>query len=299
MRRIVLAATLLAIAGLLSFEAYRSRGVVVAEVSDGDVHRFVDAMRRLSAGDSSCAALEDYFRDASRGLRAYDSKLGMNRRQLCAAIRRVAGALLGNRGQVGRARLGGGAGRLDLRALSRDLSGGTPARRVLRGRRGDGRRHHDAYQRSGRSHRRRARRRPVAARVHRRARVRAHAAGLSVDRDLYRRPVLSARHPAPPIDHGRLGESHRGTGDGRAEPQRIRGGARGGAVGRFLTRDARQGLQPVALERRQSQARRPAGGSRILDRIQDHEIVLRSSRRQGARDPRYSDHPGFRSFSYG
>jgi hypothetical protein len=88
MRRLLLAATLLAIGGLLSFEAYRSRGVVVAEVSDGDVHRFVDAMHRLSVGDSSCAALDDYFRDASRGLRAYDSKLGMNRRQLCSAIRR-------------------------------------------------------------------------------------------------------------------------------------------------------------------------------------------------------------------
>src|SRR6476660_2020872 len=87
-RRLLLAATLLAIAALPSSEAYRARGVVVAEVSDGDVHRFVDAMRRLSAGDSSCAALEDYFRDASRGLRAYDSKLGMNRRQLCSAIRR-------------------------------------------------------------------------------------------------------------------------------------------------------------------------------------------------------------------
>ncbi len=88
MRRILLATTVLAIAGLLSFEAYRSRGVVAAEVSDGDAHRFVDAMHRLSAGDSSCAALDDYFRDASRGLRAYDSKLGMDRRQLCAAIRR-------------------------------------------------------------------------------------------------------------------------------------------------------------------------------------------------------------------
>jgi len=87
-RRLLLAATLLAIAALLSSEAYRSRGGVASEVSDGDVHRFVDAMRRLSAGDSSCAALEDYFRDASRGLRAYDSKLGMNRRQLCSAIRR-------------------------------------------------------------------------------------------------------------------------------------------------------------------------------------------------------------------
>jgi predicted Zn-dependent protease DUF2268 len=88
-RRYLLAAMLLAIAGLVSYQVYRSRGVIPGEVSDGDVHRFVDGMHGLTASDSSCAALEGYFREASRGLRAYESKLGMNRRQLCAAIRRA------------------------------------------------------------------------------------------------------------------------------------------------------------------------------------------------------------------
>jgi hypothetical protein len=79
LRRVVITSMLLTIGGLLSVEAYRARGVVEGEVSDADVHRFVDAMRRLVQDDSG---------GASRGLRAYDTKLGMNRRQLCAAIRR-------------------------------------------------------------------------------------------------------------------------------------------------------------------------------------------------------------------
>jgi len=79
---------LLVIGGLVSYQAYRSRGVIPGEVSDADVHRFVGAMHRISASDSACAALEDYFRGASRGLRAYESKLGLNRKTLCAAIRR-------------------------------------------------------------------------------------------------------------------------------------------------------------------------------------------------------------------
>src|SRR5215831_1045262 len=88
MRRLLSIASLLAIGSLISYQAYRSRGVVDGEVSDADVHRFVDAMHRMSASDSACAALEDYFRAASRGLRAYESKLGLNRKSLCAAIRR-------------------------------------------------------------------------------------------------------------------------------------------------------------------------------------------------------------------
>ena len=89
MRRLLSIVTLLAIGGLVSYQAYRSRGVIPGEVSDADVHRFVDAMHGLAPGDSSCTVLEEYFRGASRGLRAYDSKLGMNRRQLCTAVRKA------------------------------------------------------------------------------------------------------------------------------------------------------------------------------------------------------------------
>jgi Predicted Zn-dependent protease (DUF2268) len=88
-RRILSIATLLVIGGLISYQAYRSRGVIPGEVSDADVHRFVDAIYGLAANDSACVSLEGYFRAASRGLRAYESKLGMNRRQLCRAIRRA------------------------------------------------------------------------------------------------------------------------------------------------------------------------------------------------------------------
>ena len=88
MRRALVLAVVTAIGGLLCYQAYRSRGVVQGEISDQDAHRFVEALRRMPPGDSTCAALGDYFRSATRGLRAYDTKLSMGRRQLCAAIRR-------------------------------------------------------------------------------------------------------------------------------------------------------------------------------------------------------------------
>lgn len=88
MRRTLVLAAVTAIGGLLCYQAFRSRGVVEGEVTDQDAHRFVNALHHMPAGDSSCAALKDYFRGATRGLRAYDSKLGMSTRQLCAAIRR-------------------------------------------------------------------------------------------------------------------------------------------------------------------------------------------------------------------
>ena len=86
--RLFVRTTATLVGALLCYQAYRSRGVVPGEVSDGDVHRFVDALHRLSPSDSTCSALEDYLRGASRGLRAYETKLGMDRRQLCAAVRR-------------------------------------------------------------------------------------------------------------------------------------------------------------------------------------------------------------------
>ena len=89
MNRPLILATVLAAGALICYEGYRERGVVEAEVSDADVHRFVEAMHGMPPGDSACAALEGYFRDASRGLRAYETKLGMDRRQLCRAIHRA------------------------------------------------------------------------------------------------------------------------------------------------------------------------------------------------------------------
>jgi Predicted Zn-dependent protease (DUF2268) len=86
-RRLVISIALV-IGALLCFEAYRSPAVQAGEVSDADVHRFVDALRAMPPSDTTCEALGAYFRQASRGLRAYDTKLGMGRRQLCAAIHR-------------------------------------------------------------------------------------------------------------------------------------------------------------------------------------------------------------------
>src|SRR5690242_14538819 len=88
MRRAFVLTAVTAIGGLLCYQAYRSRGAVQGEISDQDAHRFVQALHRMPPGDSTCAALGDYFRGATRGLRAYDTKLSMGRRQLCTAIRR-------------------------------------------------------------------------------------------------------------------------------------------------------------------------------------------------------------------
>jgi hypothetical protein len=90
-RRLLVPTIATLLGALLCFETLRSADVVAGEVSDVDVHRFVDALHRLAPGDSACAPLEEYFGGASRGLRAYDTKLGLNRRQLCAAIRRSPG----------------------------------------------------------------------------------------------------------------------------------------------------------------------------------------------------------------
>src|SRR6516164_4573626 len=88
LRRLLVPTMATLLGALLCVESYRSRDIVVGEVSDGDVHRFVDGLHRLAPSDSACAALDAYLRGASRGLRAYDTKMGMDRRQLCAAIRR-------------------------------------------------------------------------------------------------------------------------------------------------------------------------------------------------------------------
>jgi hypothetical protein len=87
--RIVVLSIVLLIGALLSFEAFRSRGVVPSEVSDADVHHFVDALHRLAPGDTACTALDAYFHDATRGLRGYDTKFHMRRKSLCSAIHRA------------------------------------------------------------------------------------------------------------------------------------------------------------------------------------------------------------------
>lgn len=88
MSRPFVLATVLVVGTLLCYEAYASRGVVPDEVSDGDVHRFADALDRLTPADSTCAALGSYFSGASRGLRAYESKLHLTPRGLCIAVHR-------------------------------------------------------------------------------------------------------------------------------------------------------------------------------------------------------------------
>ncbi len=57
-------------------------------VSTADVHRFVDALHRIPAGDPTCAAFGDYLAAGSPGLIAYASKFGMGRKELCGALRR-------------------------------------------------------------------------------------------------------------------------------------------------------------------------------------------------------------------
>jgi transcriptional regulator with XRE-family HTH domain len=62
-------------------------GVPVVEIGTSDVRHFVDAWKRIVPSDSACTPLTAYFRDESRGLRAYRRKLGMTQADLCAAIR--------------------------------------------------------------------------------------------------------------------------------------------------------------------------------------------------------------------
>lgn len=56
-------------------------------ISTADVHHFVDAARRITPKDSSCAALADYFANGSDGLAAYSRKFSMTRADLCLAVR--------------------------------------------------------------------------------------------------------------------------------------------------------------------------------------------------------------------
>jgi len=60
-------------------------------VSTADVHRFVDALNRLSPADSTCASFIEYFRNASPGLRAYSNKFDVHAPELCRAVRRTPG----------------------------------------------------------------------------------------------------------------------------------------------------------------------------------------------------------------
>lgn len=54
-----------------------------------DVAHFVAAYARLTPDDTSCAALDDYFREASPGLAAYRRKFYAGPQELCSAIRRT------------------------------------------------------------------------------------------------------------------------------------------------------------------------------------------------------------------
>ena len=58
LRRLLVPTMATLLGALLCVEAYRSRDIVVGEVSDGDVHRFVDGLQRLAPSDSACAALD-------------------------------------------------------------------------------------------------------------------------------------------------------------------------------------------------------------------------------------------------
>ena len=53
-----------------------------------DVAHFVAAYARLGPADSTCAALDDYFRNGSPGLASYRRKFNVGREDLCRAIRR-------------------------------------------------------------------------------------------------------------------------------------------------------------------------------------------------------------------
>lgn len=87
-KRVFVLSMVTVIGVLLCVAAYWSRDAAAGEVSDADAHHFVEAFARMEPNDSACAALGEYFRQATRGLRAYDTKIGMNRQQLCDAIRR-------------------------------------------------------------------------------------------------------------------------------------------------------------------------------------------------------------------
>lgn len=76
------------VGALICFAAWRGRGVVAGEVSDADVHRFVDALHRMRPDDPACSPLDDYFRAGTRGLHGYAVKMGAGRKELCASIRR-------------------------------------------------------------------------------------------------------------------------------------------------------------------------------------------------------------------
>ena len=74
--------------GLVIALSFPRGNASVEAVSTLDVHRFVDAFHRIAPSDSTCAPLDEYFRAASPGLQAYNSKFGVGRRELCAALRR-------------------------------------------------------------------------------------------------------------------------------------------------------------------------------------------------------------------
>ncbi len=57
-------------------------------VSTEDVRRFVRAFHQIGPTDSTCAALDDYFREGSVGLRAYSRKFDVGRKEVCAVLRR-------------------------------------------------------------------------------------------------------------------------------------------------------------------------------------------------------------------
>jgi len=55
-------------------------------VDDADAHRFVDALHHVAASDTVCLPFDGYIAAGSAGLRAYASKFGLTRNELCHAV---------------------------------------------------------------------------------------------------------------------------------------------------------------------------------------------------------------------
>jgi hypothetical protein len=57
-------------------------------VSTADVHRFLDAVRKMPPSDTACVSLDAYLRSQSAGLAAYRRKFDVGRPELCVAMHR-------------------------------------------------------------------------------------------------------------------------------------------------------------------------------------------------------------------
>lgn len=80
----LIAAFLTAVSGCAS----RSSSVVGGAISTDDVHHFVAAFAQWTPADTTCAALEPYWRAATPGLASYARKFGVSHADLCRQVRR-------------------------------------------------------------------------------------------------------------------------------------------------------------------------------------------------------------------